>query len=317
MVPNNQEEKINDSLYELSARRDQEPDIDIIFFHGLQVNLPFVGTKHSDAYKSSWACMSDPSVCWLQQWLGPDLLQEGTRARVFSISYDSSAFQTSTSGRADLHLISENLMNDIVFFRRSRLRGYRIGENWPVVLVGHSLGGLVLKHFVIEAQKRKDWLQRDPSAGANLQTVTDFLSNIRGVFYYSTPHNGAALAELMQFWPGKTSPVVQFLRVLSKDSARLNSDFSTWRRLAAVQAWTLFEQNKTSFLGFHKLVVKEGSARYDSDNVRSAAADHFSICKPKFKRDVQYEWLVQFLEVILASWATRKSGPAHDVRTHD
>ncbi|KAG6541778.1 hypothetical protein Mapa_016791 [Marchantia paleacea] len=313
MEPNNIEEKINESLYELSTRRDQEPSIDIIFFHGLQVNFPIVGKTHSDAYKSSWTSTSNHPVCWPQQWLGPNLLQEGTCARVFSISYDSSAFQTSTSGRADLYLISENLVNDIIFVRSSRLGGYHIGQNWPVLLVGHSLGGLVLKHFVIEAQKRKDTLQRDPTSGANLQIVTDFLSNIGGVFYYSTPHNGAALAEIMKYWPGKTSPVVNFLQVLNKDSARLNSEFMTWRRLATVKAWTLFEQNKTSFHKVHKLVVEEGSARYDSDNVRSAAADHFSICKPTSTADIQYEWLVQFIEEIISSWATRKSGLPHEL----
>jgi hypothetical protein len=92
----------------------------------------------------------------------------------------------------------------------------------PVVLVGHSLGGIVLKQLFIEAAKQ---------AASHTQQSTrcaDFVTKLAGVFFYATPHGGAGLAGLAQTALsvlGGDAPVLQYLQVLGKETARLNMEF--------------------------------------------------------------------------------------------
>ncbi len=62
----------------------------------------------------------------------------------------------------------------------------------PVVLIGHSFGGLVLKSLVVEAKKRSSIKDpKDSSTRAAVDHAKAFLNNVRGVVFYAVPHAGS------------------------------------------------------------------------------------------------------------------------------
>ncbi len=63
----------------------------------------------------------------------------------------------------------------------------------PIVLIGHSFGGLVLKSMVVKV-KRASSIQNPTNSWskATLQCAKEFLSNVKGVAFYAVPHAGSS-----------------------------------------------------------------------------------------------------------------------------
>ena len=81
----------------------------------------------------------------------------------------------------------------------------------PVVLVGHSLGGLVLQQVCLQLDR--DTRSRD--AGEK-QRAAQALKRVLGAVFYSTPKAGSRLADLTIVCA--TGPLMRYLRT------------SAWRR---------------------------------------------------------------------------------------
>ncbi len=66
----------------------------------------------------------------------------------------------------------------------------------PIVLIGHSFGGLVLKSLVVKLVKASA-IQNptNPLSEITVQRAKAFLRNVRGVAFYSVPHSGSNIAE--------------------------------------------------------------------------------------------------------------------------
>ncbi|BFI33763.1 hypothetical protein AXG93_4689s1620 [Marchantia polymorpha subsp. ruderalis] len=280
--------QINDAVYELHAPAGV-PDVEIVFFHGLQ---PF---DYKDAHWQTWLTgAKNSNELWPQTWLPRDFRS----ARILSISYDSSAQEGSAAGRTDMFLIGENLVQNIVLSKDAH-----VGQtaNCPVIFVGHSLGGLVIKKVILSARKKLD--QLSPKRAHNVQDVAkleSFLQNIKGVFYFATPHQGSSMADVAKMTDfikvlPQRSEVLKFLTVLNKEGARLNDEFRVWRENNNVRAWTLFELLPTIFAGFGKIVVEEGSARFDADKFYGAQEDHISICKLEKQSSTSYQFFTEFI----------------------
>jgi len=59
----------------------------------------------------------------------------------------------------------------------------------PIVLIGHSFGGLVLKSLVVKLKRKSTIRNRTDSwSKATVQHGKVFLSNVRGVPFYAVPH---------------------------------------------------------------------------------------------------------------------------------
>ncbi len=67
-----------------------------------------------------------------------------------------------------------------------KLRASGVGRR-PVVFVGHSMGGLVIKRMLTRARESEDEAERAVA------------SNTRGVVFYSTPHLGSRVAKLNSY----------------------------------------------------------------------------------------------------------------------
>ncbi|KAL3685138.1 hypothetical protein R1sor_003160 [Riccia sorocarpa] len=168
--------KVSDCLTQLYAPSPpQSMEMDIIFFHGLQLDFK------SDSHLSTWRIGDESGELWPMSWLP----SEYPKARILVASYDACIQTTATTGRQDLHSISEALFHDLLIVRDTQ------GRNCPVILVGHSFGGLVIKQLCIIAHAKKD---DDP-----------FIQRVRGIFFYATPHRGMNQEFLSERGMGRSS----------------------------------------------------------------------------------------------------------------
>ncbi|CAM6099636.1 unnamed protein product [Calypogeia fissa] len=260
----------NDSVYQLYMPA-STPSIQVVFFHGLQPGC------YSVAHLSTWKC-ADDSCIWPQTWL----VEEIPEAQVFSVSC-SGVLRNSSNASIDMYDFAENLISDLLMANIGQV------PNCPLVLVGHSIGGLVIKELCCQAHS-----QLSMNKDFQRTKLEKFLTNLRGVFYFATPHHGSPVANYVADMVG--SPLMKYFKTLSTDTVRLNSTFDGISKV--YEKWQfagLVEDSPTDLGWFGKfMVVPEGSVREDNFNVVQGA-DHFSICRPGSKQSRSFHKLKDFL----------------------
>ncbi|KAG6557425.1 hypothetical protein Mapa_000694 [Marchantia paleacea] len=291
--------KVNDELYEMYKpdTGSGQIDIDIVFFHGIQAG------KREELFWQSWV-QADSSTCWLNTWLADEI----PYSRIMSVSYDSSLLVTESEGRMDMYVIAENLAYSLMSLGA-------VGQSRPVVLVGHGVGGLVLKAVCLTADRMG---ANGKKSGLNSKAFKTFLGNMKGAFFYSTASLGSRTSETITEHRG---PLLQFQKLLSKEAARLNSEFSSlrqnhgWKTYGVIGAidtpdcsrrssqrrtsWDSFLSDRTH-ASSSTLVVEEGSARNDVDGFCVLSGeDSDSICNPRGRQSNNLLLLVKFLQEIL------------------
>lgn len=134
------------------------------------------------------------------------------------------------------------------------------GPEEGVVMVAHSLYGLILKQVCIELAKTEN----DRSEGC--------LKNIRGVVFYATPHGGTDLELLYQ------DQVMKYLWRLSNQCGRLNEDF---RGLCRKHHWKTLAFYETLPIPFFRMgpIVNKASACFGMDRCEGVYANHETICR--------------------------------------
>ncbi|KAK8226888.1 hypothetical protein HDK77DRAFT_457329 [Phyllosticta capitalensis] len=149
-------------------------------------------------------------------WLRDGLCESFPSARVLIYGYDtrlqnSSAFQS----LQDLGLdFSHKLVAQIKSSIRTS-RGMR-----PIVLVGQSLGGLVIKEALCQLAYSR-------------QEEANILKSVEAVFFFGTPNSGMDISSLMPMVRGQANE--QFLWSLGKESADLRRLGEKWSRITDVR----------------------------------------------------------------------------------
>jgi pimeloyl-ACP methyl ester carboxylesterase len=261
--------KVNESVFELYCPEGQQ-QVDIVFFHGLQI-----GT-YRNAYVETW---QSGQACWPQMWLPEDF----PKARILSISYDSSFRRSKVEGIVDLKQLGEILVEDLIV-------SAGVGTKCPVILVGHSLGGIVIKQLCLEADKNQKSIHIH-----RIKPVKKFLKNIRGIFYYAVPHGGSQLANLVKNYIPYPGAMLDYLTVLSTHTEEINDAFRELRQARKWRADAVAEGLITRIGPFRAVVVTESSARIDVDSFEVLQDDHVSICKPKDTSAPSYILLKDFI----------------------
>ena len=184
-----QVEVVRGCIYDLSPRdRSQPPQnkMDIVFFHGLQV------LSYKNAYKTTWISPTNSDL-WPGMWLAQDFPE----ARVLSVSYNSVAIFS----RVHLDYTATHLAHQLIVEAE-------VGKDGrTTILVGHSLGGLVIKKICEEARQRYN----EEIYG------TFLLRSLRGVFFYATPHGGSPLAAKFKSYLGWTQMLSSATTLLASD----------------------------------------------------------------------------------------------------
>lgn len=243
----------------------------VIFFHGLG------GHPHK-----TWSVSSEPKVCWLQ-WLAEDIEGLG----VWTVGYDAAAsrWRGSAMPLADR---ATNVLQRILAEPRLQM-----GE---LVLIGHSLGGLLIKQLLRTAE----------SIAHQHGDAANFIRRVRRVAFLATPHFGVGAATLADRLRIFIRPSAATACLVRNDSnlRDLNNWYRDWSAKQDLAHLILTESRPMRVAG---LVVKPDSSdpgildNYSTGSARQFSrpicidANHIGICKPKDRSSEVYALIRNFL----------------------
>ncbi|KAI1773269.1 hypothetical protein F4818DRAFT_423753 [Hypoxylon cercidicola] len=210
---------------------------------------------------------SKGSVCWPRDLLYQDL----PNCRIYTWGYDSSVFHSNTqTSHASIFGHVENLLLDISGTRQSDEERER-----PIIFVGHSLGGLVIKQALIRSSEIH---RGEPDSGEAL-----VYPSTKGIIFFGTPHRGSDLVPYgkMVVTIAKLAfrnPNKKHLELLQRNSQIMENQRSSFDSIRKnLQLVCVIEELETT-LG---MVVSLDSGMIDGLNVKKVMrhANHMDMCK--------------------------------------
>ncbi|KAH6651315.1 NACHT and WD domain protein [Chaetomium tenue] len=235
------------------------PLVDLIFVHGLR-----------GGSIKTWRKGEDPNRFWPQSWLPQEPGLENVN--IHSFGYDSD-WASPERSILDVHAFGQNLLEEMRNSHHLREKGER-----PIVLVGHSMGGLVIKKAFILSR-----------------AVPDFSTRIRCIFFLATPHRGSDYAAILNNILSISGILSsrQYITELKKGSASLealNEEFGKYAHDLPI--FSFFETLRTSLGVSSVLIVNKSSAilghAYKGERVQYINANHRDICKYDHPNDPNY-----------------------------
>ncbi len=254
-----------------------KPDaLDVVFVHGLG----------GDA-RSTWMHNpKDHSTLW------PDWIGEDVGCNVWVAGYGA-ALSGWTDAAMHLADLGESLF--------SALQAEQDLQSQRIVMVGHSLGGLVIKSGMTQAQTLGDPLR------------LTLLARITGVVFVGTPHQGASLATVAHNLRLLLRTNAQVTNMVSDDPWLhwLNSQFRNLHVQRNFGVRVFFESKGVFIgrrifglaLGGRQLIVDRNSSDPGIAGVIPTAidGDHIEIAKPKSRQDPIHKALVKFLKCVASA----------------
>ncbi|KAL4947648.1 Alpha/Beta hydrolase protein [Aspergillus filifer] len=245
----------------------------IVFLHGLRGNI-----------KETW---TKDKILWPKDILPQDV----EKSRILLFGYDSGITHLDQSQvqRTDIHSDADDLCARLGA-ERSRTKT----ENRPIILIAHSLGGLVAAQILVHGERREE--------ASNARAIT---KHVRGMIFLGTPFRGSgsakpaeAIRRVMDFLGVNTQQ--ETLRLLGRDSERLDElvrgfpDVLNKRRMSQdpadqIQAFFFYETKKTSS-GF--IVEPESAQIPGCGDASPIDTDHIQICKFSSDKDHGYKLVV-------------------------
>ncbi|KAI0376539.1 hypothetical protein F5Y04DRAFT_209589 [Hypomontagnella monticulosa] len=227
--------------------------VDIIAVHGLNPR----GKQDADHAWDTWRTPPGPQG---RLWLRDDLPLDLPESRIFLYEYNSTVvFGKDKSTFLDK---ANKLLEEI------RIERYGI-ESRPILFLGHSMGGLLIKQALINAHSNTKYTP--------IKTAT------KGLVFFATPHHGAdgMLLSLADTAHGIAASLGlhnggNILKTLKSDSMFSDMMVESWRH-------QLEQYHIVSFWGTCDNVVLKKSACLnlsgDRENIVSLDADHSTVCK--------------------------------------
>jgi len=234
-----------------------EPLIDFIFVHGL-----------GGGSRKTWSKTSSIIYYWPQEWLPKDPAFKDVR--VHSFGYDSD-WAKGKDNCLNIHHFGKSLLGEM------STSPYLIDTNTPIVLIGHSMGGLVIKKAVMLATQ-----------GAAYETLTE---RFHTIFFLATPHRGSDSAKLLNNVLQIAYSSRAYVADLKRGSGAIQSINDEFRNYSAdIDLWSFYETQKLKLGVLSTLIVDPDSATlgYREEKQIPMNADHRSICKFETPADPNY-----------------------------
>lgn len=235
-----------------------DPLVDLVFVHGL-----------GGGSRMSWCRSTDPYHYWPKEWLPfePDF----KRTRIHTFGYN-----------ADWHSTKGHLW-DITHFGRLLLTSLHDSpalrrDRTQIILVGHSMGGIVIKKAYILARQDTD-------------NYSALASRIHSLCFIGTPHRGADLAGTLTNILRLTVGQKGYVQDLERNSAMIGNVNDTFRHYAKdLQLCSFYETLSSNLKVMSAVVVDEGSATlgYANERIIPLNADHRGISKFADPSDPSY-----------------------------
>ena len=236
-----------------------EPVVDFIFVHGIG----------GGSFKT-WRKQPEDWFFWPQSWLPLD--NDLANVRVLTFGYDSSWSKMKT-GMLNIPDFARYLLRELTTSPHMRNSG-----NTPIVLIGHSMGGLVIKQAYILARQ-----ESDPTA-----------ERIKCLFFLATLHRGADSAKVLRkvLKASESSiPRRHVIDVIADCASTLETINDNFRQHAdTVRIWSFFEVYKTKLGARAKYVVEKHAAviGFKHEKYKLMYTNHRGMCKFDSPKDPNY-----------------------------
>lgn len=257
-----------------------EPLIDFIFVHGL-----------GGGSRKTWSKTSSVTHYWPQEWLPKDPAFKNVRVHSFGYNSD---WVKGKDNCLNIHHFGKSLLGEM------STSPYLGDADTPIVLIGHSMGGLVIKKAYMLA--RQD---------AAYETLA---KRFHTIYFLATPHRGSDSAKLLNdiLQIGYSSRA--YVADLERSSGAIQSINDEFRKYSAdIDLWSFYETQKLKMGVFSRLIVDPDSATlgYREEKQMPMNADHRSICKFEAPTDPNYVILRNALASTVNSIS--KLGMAHSI----
>ncbi|KAJ6261835.1 hypothetical protein Dda_2634 [Drechslerella dactyloides] len=249
-----------------------DPVVDIILVHGLGGD-PFKTWTHSNGKK-------DAGVLWPRDLLAREIPE----VRVLSYGYDTkvtSWFEGATSNM--IHHHSETMISRLHNFRSRKIDGKNSTER-PIIWIGHSLGGILIKRALIYSN----------SCGVDHnERLRSIRVSTQGVLFMGTPHMGSDIVKwgsmarkLLSFFPGVRLDSTM-LSMLGQNSETLQNINTLFTGVASSFEIVYFYEELETLLptGQHEIIVPYSSAIVDSPNTEKIGIHGTHHTMVKFRDD--------------------------------
>ncbi|KID84907.1 SesB, P-loop containing Nucleoside Triphosphate Hydrolase [Metarhizium guizhouense ARSEF 977] len=238
--------------------------VDICFVHGLTGNRNSTWTAHGQF------------APWPQTLLPRDL----GKARIITYGYDAYFVRKSVASQNGLSDHARNFLSDLTTDRASN------DPSRPLLLVAHSLGGLICKEAILLSRNNPD------------EHLKNMFHCTKGIIFMGTPHRGSWMADWAGI-PAKTLGVVKsanksLLQVLKTDNTHLQSVQANFCSMIREQEKNGRNIDVTCFFeelpmfGLGKVVPKD-SATLEDRNSLSIHANHIDMVKFRSADDNGYQ----------------------------
>ena len=234
-------------LIRIIGTKNEAREADIIFVHGLG----------GDAWSTWHPEESKEDKNFFPMWLGEDFSQWG----IWSLAYEVSPIKLQGS---DLPLVelADNIAGLLV-------DAYELGER-PLIFITHSMGGLVVKQMLRNAQDYGDSFWKR------------MVEQTKGIVYIATPHSGAGVASLMKFLGIITSVNLKELEANHPRLLELNRVHRSNEKLEQIPIKVFGENLKTNgFMVVDRTTLDPG--RKEVTPIILPEENHISISKPQSK----------------------------------
>ncbi|MCJ1396233.1 hypothetical protein MMC18_009122 [Xylographa bjoerkii] len=234
-----------------------EPLIDFVFVHGL-----------GGGSRKTWSKTSSITHYWPQEWLSKD--PAFNDVRVHSYGYNSD-WTKGKSNCLNIHHFGKSLLGEV------STSPYLGGTDTPLVFIGHSMGGLVIKKAYMLA--RQD---------AAYHTLA---KRFHTIYFLATPHRGSDSAKLLKNILQIAYSSRAYVADLERSSGSLQSINDEFRNYSDdIELWSFYETQKLNMGLFSTLIVDPDSAilGYREEKQMPMNADHRSICKFETLTDPNY-----------------------------
>ncbi|XP_064631236.1 protein SERAC1-like isoform X2 [Lineus longissimus] len=268
-------------LYHPQYRSSEPVYADIVFVHGL-LGGAFKTWRQQDVGSDSKQTQESDngsekqSLCWPKDWLAMDC----PNVRILAVEYETQLSEWAPkcpfeSEKRSLSVRGKEMLKKLV--------QAGVGDR-PVIWVGHSMGGLLIKQMLADARQNPEMKQ--------------LISRTLGVVFYSTPHYGTPLAAITTQAKLVLNPSIE-VKELSQGSNMLHELHEQFKYVVSrydIPILSFGETQKMDVgLNLKLLIVPPESSDPKLGKHFNLEMNHLNVCKPQDKCAALYQQTLEFL----------------------
>jgi len=240
--------------------------------------------------------------CWPMEWLPDDYPD----SRILGIDYTSAVTEWSANftkycpcekGQGHIDVRASTLLE--------RISASDVGNDRPIVWIGHSMGGLLTKLILLKSLDSQE------------PKVQQLAKNTKGIVFLGTPHRGSPIAKWKQHMQMILSPSIE-VKEMEENSPKL---LEMHRRfmgclhtfLRHVKVVSVAEGSPTMLTTFKfpLRIVTEESSKIDFGDFYLLKDDHLSLSKPIYRQSFLYQRLLHVIREAIKEKSDPKDQDGH------